>query len=207
MEAISILFIFSSILIILIPGQDMLLVISKSISQGKTAGIITATGVSIGLLGHTLLATFGLGALIMTSQWLFDIIKIIGASYLIYIGVSLIRNKKSNLEIKNTPNESYKKLFIQGFITNIMNPKIAIFYFSYLPQFVVSNTQNEAFQLFTLGVTFAILTFFIKTLIGFLSGLLSFWIKNRPHVLNYINKVSGFILIVLGLKLVTEQRT
>ena len=206
MEPITLLFILTSIIIILTPGQDMILVMSRSISQGKKAGITTAFGISIGLMGHTLLATLGLGALLMTSQWLFDIIKFIGAAYLIYIGTQLLFSKNPKLAMKDLPKVSYKKMIMQGALTNIMNPKITIFYFSYLPQFVNINNGNESLQLFILGFTFAILTFLIKAPIGFVSGLLSFWIQARPIVLNYINKTSGFILILLGLKLASEQR-
>lgn len=206
MEVITLLFILTSIIIILTPGQDMILVMSQSISHGKKAGIITALGVSGGLLGHTLLATVGLGSLLMASNWLFDVIKFIGAAYLIYIGYQLLVSKSPKLAIKTLPKVSYKKMFIQGAITNIMNPKITIFYFSYLPQFVTLNTGTESLQLFILGITFAILTFFIKAPIGFISGTLSFWIQARPIVLKYINKTSGVILIGLGLKLAMEQK-
>lgn len=206
MEAISLIFIITSAILILTPGQDMVLVMSRSIAQGARAGIITALGVSVGLVGHTLLATFGLGALLMASKWLFDIIKFIGAGYLIYIGYQLLRSKSSAITMKELPHVSYKKMFMQGAISNIANPKITIFYFSYMPQFVVSNGTPEAMQLFILGASFALLTFFIKAPIGFLSGLMSFWIQTRPMVLEYINKASGFILIALGLKLATEQR-
>jgi threonine/homoserine/homoserine lactone efflux protein len=206
MEAISLIFIITSILIILTPGQDMILVMSRSISQGQKAGIITALGVSFGLLGHTLLATFGLGALLMTSEFLFDLIKLIGAAYLIYIGYQLLSSKNPKLAMKDLPKTSYKKMFLQGALTNIMNPKIAIFYFSYLPQFVNSDTNNQALQLLILGLTYAILTFFIKAPIGFISGLLSIWIKSRPSVLAYMNKTSGIIFIILGLKLASEQK-
>lgn len=206
MEAISLIFIITSTVLILTPGQDMVLVMSRSIAQGARAGIVTAFGVSVGLVGHSLLATFGLGALLMASEWLFDIIKFIGAGYLIYIGYQLLRSKSSAITMKELPNVSYKKMFMQGAISNITNPKITIFYFSYMPQFVVSNGTPEAVQLFILGASFALLTFFIKAPIGFLSGLMSFWIQTRPIVLEYINKTSGFILIALGLKLATEQR-
>ncbi len=206
MEAITLIFIITSIVIIITPGQDMILVMSRSISQGQKAGVVTALGVSVGLLGHTLLATLGLGALLMASEWLFNFIKFIGAAYLIYIGYQLLTSKSDGLATKDLPQTSYKKMFAQGAISNIMNPKITIFYFSYLPQFVTLNGGSEAWQLFILGFTFAVLTFFIKAPIGFVSGLLSFWLKARPIVLKYINKASGFILIGLGVKLATEQR-
>lgn len=206
MEFISFIFIFTSIIIILTPGQDMVLVMSRSIAQGQKAGIITALGVSVGLMGHTVLATLGLGALLMASDWLFTIIKFIGAAYLIYIGYQLLSSKNSKLALKDLDKISYKKMFFQGAISNIMNPKITIFYFSYLPQFVIANNTSETLQLFILGTTFALLTFLLKAPIGFISGLLSFWIKARPIVLNYINKTSGVILVLLGLKLALSEK-
>jgi len=206
MEIITLAFLLTSAVIILTPGQDMILVMSRSISQGQKAGIITAFGVSVGLLGHTLLATLGLGALLLASEFLFDIVKFIGAGYLIYIGYQLLKSKDHTINMKDLPSVSYKKMFMQGALSNVMNPKIAIFYFSYLPQFVVPNSGNEAMQLFILGFTFATLTFIIKAPIGFISGLLSFWIKTRPIILKYIHRTSGVILIGLGFKLALEER-
>lgn len=206
MEMISFLFIISSIVIILTPGQDMILVMSRSIAQGQKAGIMTALGVAIGLMGHTILATLGLGALLLASEWLFNTIKYIGAAYLIYLGYQLLTSKEHKLAMKDMPKVSYKKMFMQGAISNISNPKITIFYFSYLPQFIVPNAGSEALQLFILGTTFAIITFFLKAPIGFIAGMLSSWIKSRPMVLNYIHKTSGVILIGLGLKLALSER-
>jgi threonine/homoserine/homoserine lactone efflux protein len=206
MEIVTLVFLLTSVVIILTPGQDMILVMSRSITQGQKAGIMTAFGVSVGLLGHTLLATLGLGALLLASEFLFNIIKFIGAGYLIYIGYQLLKSKEHTIDIKNLQKVSYKKMFMQGALSNIMNPKIVIFYFSYLPQFVIPNSGNEAMQLFILGFTFAILTFIIKAPIGYISGLLSFWIKTRPMILRYIHRTSGIILIGLGLKLALEKR-
>lgn len=206
MDVVTFVFLLTSAVVILTPGQDMILVMSRSIAQGQKAGITTALGVSVGLLGHTLLATLGLGALLLASEFLFSIVKFIGAGYLIYIGYQLLRSKDHTIAMKDLPKVSYKKMFIQGALSNIMNPKVAIFYFSYLPQFVIQNNGNETMQLFILGFTFATLTFLIKAPIGFISGLLSFWIKTRPMILHYIHRTSGLILIGLGLKLALAER-
>lgn len=206
MDVVTLVFLLTSAVVILTPGQDMILVMSRSIAQGQKAGITTALGVSVGLLGHTLLATLGLGALLLASEFLFSIVKFIGAGYLIYIGYQLLRSKDHTIAMKDLPKVSYKKMFIQGALSNIMNPKVAIFYFSYLPQFVIQNNGNETMQLFILGFTFATLTFLIKAPIGFISGLLSFWIKTRPMILHYIHRTSGLILIGLGLKLALAER-
>lgn len=206
MEAISLVFILTSILIILTPGQDFVLVLSRSLVQGKKAGIITALGVSLGLLGHTLLATLGLGAILMASDWVFNLIKFVGAGYLIYIGYQLLSTKTHSLNTKKLEQVSLKKTFLQGAFSNISNPKITIFYFSYLPQFVESGTSNHAMQLFVLGSTFAILTFIIKAPIGYLGGTFSTWIKTRDYILNGIFRTSGAILVLLGIKLALEDR-
>lgn len=206
MEAITVIFIITSMVIILTPGQDMILVMSRSISQGKKAGIFTAFGVSIGLMGHTLLATLGLGALLLASEWLFNSIKFIGAGYLIYLGYQLLTAKEPKMSMKNMPSISYRKMLLQGAISNISNPKITIFYFSYLPQFVVQNGGSQAIQLFVLGTTFALITFFLKAPIGYIAGNLSSWIKERPFVLKYINNTSGIIIIALGIKLALSEK-
>lgn len=206
MEVITVLFILTSVVIIMTPGQDMLLVMSRSIAQGQSAGVMTALGVSVGLMGHTLLATLGLGALLLASEWLFTLIKFIGAGYLIYLGYQLLTSKEHKLAVKDMPKVSYTKMFMQGAISNISNPKITIFYFSYLPQFIVTESGSQAFQLFILGTTFAVITFFLKAPIGVLAGMLSSWIKARPMVLNYIHKTSGVILVSLGLKLALSER-
>lgn len=119
MEVITLLFILTSVVIILTPGQDMMLVMSRSIAQGQKAGIVTALGVSVGLMGHTILAALGLGSLLMASEWLFDVIKIVGAGYLIYIGYSLLTSKEHQLDMKDVKEVSYKKMFMQGAISNI----------------------------------------------------------------------------------------
>ena len=201
-----IVFIVTSIILIITPGQDMILVMSRSISQGWKAGVATAAGVSVGLLCHTVLATFGLGALLRTSEILFTAMKLAGAVYLFYLGIRLIRNSHTGLNINDLPSNSLRKVFLQGTISNISNPKIAIFYFAYLPQFVPSGIENPTTQLFLLGGAFALLTFFIKGPIGYGAGVLSNWLRSRPSVIGWINRTSGVVLIGLGVRLAFERR-
>jgi threonine/homoserine/homoserine lactone efflux protein len=206
MEAITWIFVLTSSVLIITPGQDMILVMSRSISQGRKAGIMTALGVSVGLMGHTMLATFGLGAILLASETLFAIVKFIGAGYLFYLGIKLLRSDDSKLSMDKLPKATYRKMFMQGALSNITNPKVAIFFFSYLPQFVVTDGTKVAFQLFALGVTFAIVTFCIKAPVGYIAGTLSSYIKRRPSILSRIHKISGVIFIGLGLKLAFEKR-
>ena len=188
MEIITVVFLLTSAVIILTPGQDMILIMSRSITQGSSAGIVTALGVSLGLIGHTLLAAMGLGALLLASEQLFAVVKWIGAGYLVYIGYQLLTSQDHTMDMRDLPKIPYRKMFLQGALSNISNPKVAIFYFSYLPQFVQPDHGNQTTQLLILGVTFALLTFAIKGPIGFISGKLAHWIQTRPSVLKYVHR-------------------
>ena len=204
-DAQIIMFLMTSLLIILAPGQDFVLVMSRSLGQGAMAGIITAAGVSCGLLGHTLLAAFGVGALLMTSQSLFLLIKLLGAAYLIYLGVKLLRSRQT-VDLQKTPAVSRWTMFIQGALSNISNPKITIFYFAFLPQFISTSVDSPTGYLVILGMTFALLTLLIKSTFGYLIGKTSAWLSQRKSVIDLINRLSGSMLIGFGLKLALEQR-
>lgn len=200
------LFIITSFIVIITPGQDMLLVMSRSLSRGSKAGVATAAGVSTGLLGHTIFAACGLGALLQASQKLFVIVKFIGAAYLLYLGFKLIFTKQNDLEFQSGKPSSLRKLYLQGAVSNISNPKIVIFFLSYLPQFVVQSEKGVTLQLVLLGVTFALLTFLIKGFIGYMAGCLARWIKSNKLFLLWLNRVSGLFLVGLGLKLAFERK-
>ena len=191
------LFVLASLLLIMTPGQDMILVMSRSIAQGPAAGVATATGVSVGLVGHTVLATLGLGAILRTSEWLFLVLKLIGAAYLVYLGVQLLRAKQHELAIASGATRSLWRLFLDGAISNVTNPKIAIFYFAFL---------HPTLAVFVLGLVFAGLTFLVKGSVGLGAGLLSGWLREHPKALTWIYRSSGAVLVCLGIKLAFERR-
>lgn len=200
------LFIAASLLVIVTPGQDMVLVMSRSIAQGAAAGVATAAGVSVGLVGHTLLATLGLGAILRTSQWLFLVLKFVGAAYLVWMGLGLLRTHDATLALAAQSRGSLRRLFADGALSNLSNPKIAIFYFAFLPQFVPSGAGQPALSVFVLGLVFAALTFVIKGPVGWGAGRLSGWLRARPAVLRWIFRGSGAMLVALGLRLAFERR-
>ena len=143
LESISLLFIVTSLVLIITPGQDMMLVMSRSIAQGWRAGVITAAGVSTGLLGHSLLAALGLGAVLLASEVVFVTIKYVGAAYLVYLGIRLLTGRHSDIKVQGMASVSLRKLFFQGAFSNISNPKITIFYFAYLPQFIPAGSARR----------------------------------------------------------------
>src|SRR5579872_3692400 len=151
------LFFVASLLLNLTPGNDMLFVASRSVSQGIKAGIISALGVFCGCFVHIMAAVFGLSLIIARSAYLFSLIKFAGAAYLVYLGIKALI-VKANVETSDTANRKFDrlKLFKQGFITNALNPKVAIFFLSFLPQFIDPASPFFKMQLATLGLWFAV---------------------------------------------------
>jgi threonine/homoserine/homoserine lactone efflux protein len=200
------LFIAASLLLIVTPGQDMVLVMSRSVAQGAAAGVATAAGVSVGLVGHTLLATLGLGAILRTSEWLFLALKFVGAAYLVWLGIGLLRTREASLVVAAGATSSPRRLFVDGALSNISNPKIAIFYFAFLPQFVPPQAGHPTLVVLVLGLVFAALTFAVKGPVGYFAGRLSGWLRARPGVLLWTFRGSGAVLLGLGLRLAFERR-
>jgi threonine/homoserine/homoserine lactone efflux protein len=205
-EASWLLFVAASLLLIVTPGQDMILVMSRSIAQGAAAGVATAAGVSVGLVGHTCLATLGLGAVLRTSEWLFVALKLVGAGYLLYLGFGLLRTRHGTLALRSAAPRPLRKLFLDGAFSNLSNPKIAVFYFAFLPQFVSPAARHPTLTIFALGIAFALLTFVVKGPVGLFAGALSGWLRSRPRVLTWIYRSSGAILVALGIRLAFERR-
>ncbi|AIY39486.1 Homoserine/homoserine lactone efflux protein [Collimonas arenae] len=200
-------FIATSLLIILTPGQDMVLVISRTLSGGTRAGVVTAAGVSTGLLMHTVLATLGVGALLQASEWLFTALKLVGALYLLYLGVTLLRSSgELSLASSRGAPASTLRTFAQGALSNASNPKVVLFYLAFLPQFVPANATHPMLSLFVLGVTFAGLTFLVKGPVALFAGRLSASIHRNPRILTRMHQTSGIVLLALGVKLAFERR-
>ncbi len=137
---------------------------------------------------------------------MFIALKLAGAAYLIYLGVGLLRTKSAELVVQSSSKRSLARLFFDGALSNVSNPKIAIFYFAFLPQFVLLGAGHPTLSVFALGLSFAALTFLVKGPVGFFAGLLSGWLRSRPGVLAWLYRSSGAILIGLGVKLAFERR-
>ena len=206
LDANWLLFTIASVVLIATPGQDMILVMSRSIAQGPRAGVVTAAGISVGLLGHTLLATLGLGAILAASETLFTVLKLVGAAYLIYLAIGLLRTRDAALAVNQGAARSMTRLFADGALSNLSNPKIAVFYFAFLPQFVLPNAVHPPTIIFALGCAFSLLTFVVKCPIGLTAGMLSGWLRTRPQVLRRVYQTSGLVLMLLGIKLAFERR-
>lgn len=196
------LFFLSAIVLSVTPGPDTIYILGRSISQGKNSATASVLGVSTGVLIHTIAAAIGLSTILATSALAFKIVKLIGAAYLIYLGISLLLSSKDSnvLSRNNSLTNSFWKIYRQGVITNVLNPKVALFFLSFLPQFIDPNHGNVASFMF-LGLIYVfICTLWYFIFAGFSSAIAMTFEKN-PIWIRIINKISGSIFIGLGLTL------
>ena len=201
------LFFIASIMLNLTPGNDMLFVISRSLSQGFKAGVFSAIGIFIGCLVHIFAALVGLSYIIAKSAFLFELIKYAGAAYLLYLGISSLFSRSKKEKKVDTIEEVNKwKLLKQGIITNALNPKVAVFFLSFLPQFINISAGTVKLQLLTLGLWFDLQGTFVLLIVAFLVGRTSNFIKNNPKIWAVQEKLTGAILVGLGIKLALSKR-
>jgi threonine/homoserine/homoserine lactone efflux protein len=192
-------FLVSCILLNLTPGSDTILILSKSIAQGKKAGVITALGIGLGIVGHTLFAAFGLSLLIAKSILLFNLVKYAGAAYIIYLGVRMIGSRTTiDLEMSHAKKQELTKIFRDGFLTNILNPKVALFFIAFLPQFINPGYHGGVAPFLILGLTFTTTgTIYCSLLAVFAAQLFSHLRQNKKFS-SVLNRTCGSVLIFLG---------
>jgi len=201
------LFFIASLLLNLTPGNDMIYVASRSISQGIKAGMISALGVFIGCFVHIVFAVFGLSIIIAKSAFLFGLIKFLGAGYLIYLGIKALVSKSDfNKDTTTLPKVDKWKLLKQGIITNALNPKVALFFLSFLPQFIQINSPLYKVQLFSLGLWFDLQGTLVLIIVAYLLGKTGNFIKNNQRFWKIQEKVTGIILIGLGIKVALSSK-
>ncbi|NRD77014.1 LysE family translocator [Bacillus sp. BRMEA1] len=197
------LFMGTAIILILIPGPDLLFTITQGMTNGRRAGITTALGLSLGNIVHTLAAALGLSLIIKTSVVLFTIFKSIGALYLFYLAYQSLKHRKEQMDLNAGKNSEGKGLFLKGLLMNIFNPKVAIFFLTFLPQFVNYKFESVPLQMCILGLIFIMLTAIIFSLFGYFSGVFRERLLKNPRFNEYLNIAATVIFIGLGLKLLT----
>ncbi len=201
------LFFIASLLLNLTPGNDMIYVASRSISQGIKAGIISAIGIFIGCFVHIIASVFGLSIIIAKSAFLFNLIKLLGAGYLIYLGIKALTTQSNfNKNIINLRYVDKWKLLKQGIITNALNPKVALFFLSFLPQFIQTDSPLYKVQLFSLGLWFDLQGSLILIIVAYLLGKTGNFIKHNEKFWRIQEKITGLILIGLGIKVALSAK-
>jgi threonine/homoserine/homoserine lactone efflux protein len=206
------LFIATAVLLIITPGQDTFFILGRSLSGGRPAGIAAALGVSAGTVIHTVAAALGLSALLATSPYAFTAVKFAGAAYLLYIGLRALLTRARDLP-GGDPRDAGEggtnrqwSAFRQGVLTNLLNPKVALFFLALMPQFIEAGSANKVGAFLALGLTFVTLGVTWCVLLAVAAAKLRSAFLRRPSMANVLNKVAGAMFIALGLKLAAARQ-
>ena len=191
---------------VFIPGPAVLLTLARATSSGTRVGLATGVGIAVGDLVHTIMAVIGISAIIMTSAILFSVIKYLGAAYLIYLGIMAFREKTEFKQSNQLSCLTPAKAFQQAVLAEVLNPKTALFFLSFLPQFVNPDNGMVSLQLIILGVLFVIAGLIATITVAISAGRVGKFLRRNPHVVRWQGKVVGCIYCGLGLRLALEQK-
>lgn len=196
-------FLVAAILITATPGPDNLMVLGMGMSKGRRRGIVFGLGCASGCLSHTFLAAVGVSALIAASPAAFTALRVAGGLYLIWLGYHALRSSGAvKVEAVQSTDESLTRLFFKGCFASAINPKVVLFFLSFLPQFVIAANGHVGLQLTSLGLTFALQAAVLFGLLGYFSGAIGQWLGKRPKAGVILDRIAGTVFIGLGLKLI-----
>jgi threonine/homoserine/homoserine lactone efflux protein len=192
---------------VLTPGPNMIYLVSRSISQGRMAGLISLGGVALGFIFYMLAAAFGITALLIAVPYAYDSLRIAGALYLVWLAWQAVRpGGRSPFQVKSLPKDSPRKLFMMGFLTNLLNPKIALLYLSLLPQFISADRGSVLLQSLALGFVQIVISVSINALIAMSAGSIAIFLARRPTWLAIQRWLMGLVLAGLAVRLATEAQ-
>ncbi len=193
--------------LVLTPGPNMIYLISRSICQGRRAGLVSLGGVALGFVFYMLCAAFGITALILAVPYAYDVLRISGVVYLLYLAWQAVKpGGRSVFAVRDLPADSGRKLFLMGFITNLANPKIAIMYLSLLPQFISPGHGSILSQSLVLGFTQAIISVAVNALIVMMAGQVSLFLAGRPLWQRFQRWLMATVLAGMAVKIAFEAR-
>jgi threonine/homoserine/homoserine lactone efflux protein len=201
-------FLLAGILLNLTPGSDTMYILGRSIAQGKKAGVLSALGISTGSLVHCLFAALGLSILLAQSAVAFEVVKYAGAGYLIFLGVKSILAKPAG-RLSPEPvggSVSYARIYTSGILTNVLNPKVALFFLAFLPQFIDPRYAQDALPFLLLGLTFFVTGGIWCLLLALFSARLSERLRANPHIKTWLDRVTGGVFVLLGIRLALSER-
>lgn len=192
------MFISAVIVFLIIPGPAVVYIVTQSVTQGRMAGFISALGMAVGGVGHVIAAALGISALLMSSTLAFSVVKYLGAAYLIYLGVCKLFTQEESQELGFSNNRKLDQIFYQAIIVNLLNPKAALFFLSFLPQFISESNGSVSKQILFLGAIVLIMGLINDSLYAFLAGSMGGWVRSSSQVKRIKRYFSGGIYIALG---------
>ncbi len=202
-------FLLAALLVTLAPGPDNLSVLGLGMSRGRRAGMAFGLGCALGCFTHTLWASLGISAVLAASETAFTVLKLAGAAYLCWLGWQALKSPGAKFQVDEkavadpTPFAVYLR---RGFVANAINPKVALFFLAFLPQFVPAGSAHAALQSAVLGLTFAVQTTLIFGVLGWFAGLIGGWLQRRANFGRRLDQATGVLFIGLGLRLAVESR-
>jgi threonine/homoserine/homoserine lactone efflux protein len=201
------LFIAASLAVIVAPGPDNVYVLTRGVAQGREVALASAWGMCSGLLFHTTLAAVGLSAILARSAVAFSVIKYAGAAYLIYLGLRALLSKEEFASAEEeAPTARLGSFFFRGLTMNLLNPKVAVFFLAFLPQFASPATDGAALRLLALGLIFALISVIVFSAVALFSGALGDRLSRNPHFTNALRWLTGCVLVGLGVRLALSGR-
>jgi threonine/homoserine/homoserine lactone efflux protein len=192
------LFMIASLALLLTPGPAVLYIVARSINQGRMAGIVSVLGVETANFFHASAAALGLSAILLSSALAFDIVKYLGAAYLIYLGIRKIVVREDRAKTEVGKEESLSRIYSQGFVVNLFNPKTALFFFAFLPQFVNTSNGNITLQIFLLGIIFVVMAIITDSAYAIISSLIANQLNANQNFARNQRYFTGLIYIGLG---------
>jgi len=191
-------FLLAALALLLIPGPAVLYIVARSVDQGRTAGLVSVVGVGLGSMVHVAAAALGLSALLVQSAVAFTTVKYVGAAYLVYLGVRRLLDRDDDFAGHAASDRTLRNVFIQGIWVNILNPKTALFFFAFLPQFVSVDAGAVGLQILFLGALFVSMGIVTDGIYAMAAGSLGTWLKQRPAIITAQRWLAGGIFISLG---------
>lgn len=199
-------FLLAAVLLTATPGPDNLMVLSIGMSRGRRPGIAFGLGCAIGCLSHTLLAVVGVSALVAASPTAFTLLRWLGGGYLVWLGIGALRSAGiGRVGPSAAESTSLTRLFLKGLLANAINPKVVLFFLSFLPQFVVPAQGAVEGQLALLGLVFTLQAALLFSLLGYFSGSVGAWLNRTPRAGQWLDRLAGTVFIALGLRLVSGR--
>lgn len=201
------LFLAAAILLNLTPGPDTAYILGRSIVQGREGGIASALGISVGTMLHTCAAALGLSAILATSAFAFGAIKLFGGAYLVFLGVKMILERRGQLSLSsNFRRRTSAAAFRQGVLTNVLNPKVALFFLAFLPQFIDPASGAKVFAFLFLGLTFVTTGTIWCLILACFASTFSQRLRTNKAIARWLNRTVGALFVFLGLRLATTKR-
>lgn len=200
------LFVSASVALALAPGPDNIFVLTQSALFGRASGFAVIFGLLTGVMVHTVLVAFGVAVIFQTSAVAFTALKVAGAGYLMYLAWQALRSKASDIEASGGSTLPARKLYLRGVIMNITNPKVAIFFLAFLPQFADPSRGSVTLQILIFGALFALSALVVFGAVALSAGYLGAWLRRSPQAQVVLNRIAGVVFLGLALRLITAER-